>query len=190
MKIFFKKTTFVLAAVLAIASCNGGNQKKEATQKTIDAIVNDENYNKTFCKTKYASHTDTKHDFKADVYFSAESNEQDRFDVIGEGYGIDTNYYGKIDVIFTDSAAVEGVMQIMDNLTSTAYYTAQFTLPDKYTIGSSTINLVYYKIYNPKYVSLPLGNKILDTSLEYVLNDLKEFMSTNGIDIKTFLPNA
>ena len=43
---------------------------------------------------------------------------------------------------------------------------------------------------NTHYVKLISGIKALTAALGYSMSDLKDFMSKNDLDIKTYLPNA
>lgn len=184
-----KPVALALSMLMALSACGGGNGRKEATQKIAEAIVNDPNYQWPSEFVKYASHSDSKVGFTANTFFQASKDELDRFDVLMDGFTTDFAYCGELDVIFADPYTPEGVFQIKASPSSEAYFTAQFTLTEDYVIGGEKYRLDYHK-ENTRYVTFPNGVKALTAALGYSMNDLKDFMSKNDLDIKTYLPNA
>lgn len=184
-----KPVVLALSALMTLSACGGADNRKETTQKIVETIVKDPNYERSFEFVKYASHTDSKVGFTADTFFQASEDELDRFDVLMDGFTTDYNYYGKLDVIITDSYTPEGVFQIKNSPSSEAYFTAQFTLTEDYVIGGEKYRLDFHN-ENTRYVTFLNGIKALTTALGYSMNDLKDFMSKNDLDIKTYLPNA
>lgn len=137
---------------------------------------------------KYATHKAAELDnIEFDVYFKADESDRGRFDVNLLGYY--HGYTGRLDVWFTDSDyPVEGIFVIWGD--GTYYFSTYFTLNNDYKIGSENYKFVENPRYNADYVDLATGTKMITTGLQYGLTDLKQYMTMNDMDIKTFLPEA
>ena len=180
-----------IASVLALTSCGGKSAKRETVENVIAAAKKDRGYDASYGTLDIYQHT------ASGVYATVRLSIDDSEDDLGFQCRVSMNfssteYFDSVvsTVMFYDSnSSPEGTAHISDGLKN--WYVSQFHLTTDYgkENASGGYELLFEDNDYSSTVSTLDARSICQSAVVVALKALQNFISSNSLDLKAFLPN-